>query len=83
MNTTSINADYQQALVRAGIGPRKQLRKGYAALRLARRDFSCRKMLSGLLVLAGAVGIGYGVSFLVNLVQSCALFAAGVGRLIQ
>jgi hypothetical protein len=32
-----------------------------------------------LLVLAAAVGIGYGCSCLVDLVQTCALFGARVG----
>ncbi len=83
MSTISINAENQRGLARAGFGPRKHARNGGAMLRAARRDFSGRKILSGLLVLAAALSVGYGVCFLVNLVQSCALFAAGVGRLIQ
>ncbi len=83
MKTISIGAEAQRALVRAAIAPRNHFGKGGARRRAARRDFDGRKILAGLLVLAGAAGIGYGVSFLVNLVQSCALFAAGMGRLIQ
>ncbi len=83
MKTISIGAEAQRALVQAAIAPGNHFGKGCARRRAARRDFDARKILSGLLVLAGAAGIGYGVSFLVNLVQSCALFAAGVGRLIQ
>ena len=47
------------------------------------RDCGGDKILLGLLVLAGAVALGYGFSCLVDLVQSCALFAARVGVPIQ
>ncbi len=83
MNTISIDAENQRALAGAALGPREHIRKGYTPPRRTRRDFGSRKILSGVLVLAGALGLGYSVSFLVTLVQSCAVFAAGVGRLIQ
>ena len=40
-----------------------------------------KTLLVGLPALAVAVGIGYGVSCVVDLVQGCALFAAKVGPL--
>ena len=47
------------------------------------RDPGGEKMLLGMLVLAAAVVIGYGFFCLMDLVQNCTLFSAGVGRLIQ
>ncbi|HWW01777.1 MAG TPA: hypothetical protein VNZ64_18910 [Candidatus Acidoferrum sp.] len=41
------------------------------------------KFLMALLALAAAIGVAYGFSCLVDLVQNWALFGAGVGRLIQ
>jgi len=41
------------------------------------------KGLLGLLVLAGVIGIGYGFSCLVDLVQNWALVNASIGRMIN
>ncbi len=41
------------------------------------------KGLLGLLMLAGAIGIGYGFSCLVDLVQHWALVNASIGQMIQ
>ena len=51
-------------------------------MRPSRLDSGGKKLLFELLVLAAALGIGYGLLCLVDLVQNCALFVAGVGRLI-
>ena len=74
MNTIAISAAAWTAAFRQHAGARLMpLRWGSAG----------EKMLLGLLVLAAAAGIGYGFFCLVDFVQTCALFSAGVGRLIQ
>ena len=47
------------------------------------RDSLGEKLMLLLLLLAGAVAIGYGVSCLLDLVQNWAAFNAGTARLIQ
>ena len=79
MKTISINAGPRAAALRARIAPRTHPRKVCARLMPPWRKSGGEKILPGLLVLAAAAGIGYGCSCLVDLVQSCALFAAGVG----
>jgi hypothetical protein len=64
------------------MGARKHTSRERALLMPARPDSGGKKILPGLLVLAGAVGIGYGVFCLVDLVQNCALFGSEVARLI-
>ena len=83
MSTISINAEAHRALKVAEIAHRKPMGKGGTGLLASLWGFGGRKMLSGLLVLAGTAGIGYGVFGLVDLVQSCALFTAALGRVIQ
>jgi hypothetical protein len=74
MNAISISSQARTAALRKHNGAR---------LVPWQRDSGGEKILLGLLVLATAVGIGYGFFCLVDLVQSCALFSAGAGRLIQ
>ena len=83
MKTISMNAEAPAAGLRARIAPRKHPSKAWARLMPSWREAVGDKMLRGLLVLAATVGIGYGFCCLVDLVQSCALFAAEVGRSIQ
>ena len=83
MNTISMNAEARRAALEARITPRKHPSRACALPLPSWRDAGGEKILRGLLVLAAAVGIGYGFLCVVDLVQSCALFGAGVGRLIQ
>jgi hypothetical protein len=57
--------------------------KTRAWLMPARRESRLEKLFLLLLVTAAVIGIGYGFSCLVDLVQNWALFGAGVDRLIQ
>ena len=82
MNAISISAGTQRAVPTARILCRRYTSKGRAGWRPSRGDSGSGKLLRGLLVLAAAAGFGYGLLLLVDLVQNCALFVAGVGRLI-
>jgi len=83
MKTIPIDAETRAAAFRTSVVRREHPGRGCARLRLSWRDCRGEKILQGLLVLAAVAGIGYGCSCLVDLVQSCALFAAEVGRSIQ
>ncbi len=64
------------------MAPREHRSKKRALRMSARPDSGGGKMLPGLLVLAGAAGIGYFLLCLVELVENCALFGSEVARLI-
>jgi len=61
---------------------RKPIRADQSLWAQVRRQSQSEALFMGVLVLAAALGIVYGFSCLVNLVQHWALFNAGVGRLI-
>jgi len=82
MNAISISAGTQRAIPGARTTFQKHTSKACARWRPWRGDSGGRRLLSGLLVLVAAGGVGYGILRLVDLVQNCALFVAGVGRLI-
>jgi hypothetical protein len=64
------------------MAPRRHTSKKCTLLMPARADSGREKIVPGLLVLAGAVGIGYCLFCLVDLVENCALFGSEVARLI-
>ncbi len=74
MNTISLSAGMRTAGLR---------KRGGTPVTPLWRESGGEKILLGLLVLAAAVGIGYGFLCVVDLVQNFALFGAGVERLIQ
>jgi len=82
MNAISISARTQRAVPGARSTFQKHTSKAFAWPGSPRGDSGSRKLLCGLLGLGVAAGFGYGVLRLVDLVQSCALFVAGAGRLI-
>ena len=83
MKTISIDVETRAAALQARFAARGHTNKACARPMPSWRDGGGDKILLGLLVLAGAVGLGYSFSCLVDLVQSCALFAARVGVPIQ
>lgn len=64
------------------MAPRKHPSRKRVLRMSARPDPGSGKMLPGLLVLAGAAGIGYFLLCLVELVENCALFGSEVARLV-
>ena len=68
---------------RVRTAPQRPLSKPHSLLMPSRGESGLEKLFLGLLVVAAVIGVGYGFSCLVDLVQNWALFGAGVGHLIQ